>query len=214
MKSLLAEFAGTFALVLVGTGSIVLDEERMLALGALGIGLAFGGIVCLLILLLGRSSGAHLNPAVTAGFALAGLFPLARVPQYLIAQFSGAVAASLVLAFAFPSHPKLGASLPSGFVSDAFAMELLLTAILMGIILTFSQGPAILQSFTAVAVGLTVFLEAWLAGPFCGASMNPARSLAPAVVSGATQHLWVYVTATTAGALLIALLWRLAGYKK
>jgi aquaporin Z len=199
-KKLLAEVLGTFTLVFAGTGAIVINDLSGGAITHVGIAMTFGLVVMAMIQTFGDVSGAHLNPAVTAAFALAGRFSWRQVPFYLAAQLIGALAASAVLKALFPAHAALGATLPSGAVSQSFWLEVILTAILMLTILSVSVGAREKGITAALAIGAVVGLEALFAGPICGASMNPARSLAPALISGHLEHLWIYVVAPCLGA--------------
>ncbi len=196
----LAEAIGTFALVLAGTGAIVVNDASGGALGHAGVALTFGLVVMVMICALGDVSGAHLNPAVTLAFVVARRFPAARAPAYVAAQLAGAVAASGVLALLFPQHPTLGATLPAGPAWQSCVLEFLLSCLLMLVILRVSAGASEVGLLAGAAIGATVGMEALFAGPVSGASMNPARSLAPALVSGATRDLWVYLLAPALGA--------------
>lgn len=189
-ESILAELFGTFALIFLGTGVIVIGESPA------AISLTWALTVAALILLLGRTSGAHLNPAITLGLWSAGRFPAKRIPSYLLAQCTGALGASALLHALFPAHPGLGGTEPSVALALAFCLEVLMTALLMGAALAFSGTRA------ALLIGALVGMEAFLCGPLTGTSLNPARSLAPALVSGRMSHLWLYLTAPTLGALL------------
>jgi aquaporin NIP len=202
MKRLLAEFLGTFALVFAGTGAIVVDQSTGGAIGHAGVALVFGLVVLAMIQTFGDVSGAHFNPAVTLGFAAAGRFRRQGVPTYIIAQLCGALAASGLLKLLFPSSATLGTTLPAGSDAQSFILEVVLTAILMLVILSVSSGAKEKGINSGIAIGSVVALEAMFAGPISGASMNPARSLAPAIVSGNFQHLWLYPTATVLGALI------------
>ena len=202
MKPLLAELLGTFALVFAGTGAIVINELTQGSIGHAGIALTFGLVVMAMIQTFGDISGAHFNPAVSLAFAVAGKLPWARVPGFVGAQCVGAWLASGLLRFLFPSHELLGATLPGGPVSQSFILEVILTAMLMLTILSVSTGAKEKGITAALAIGAVVALEAMFAGPICGASMNPARSLAPALVSGHLDHLWLYLLAPVIGALL------------
>jgi aquaporin Z len=202
MKKLLAEVLGTFTLVFAGTGAIVANGVSGGAVTHVGIALTFGLGVMALIYTYGDVSGAHLNPAVTVAFAVAGRFGWREVPGYVLAQVLGALAASGMLKVLFPEQANLGATLPSGSVGQSFWLEVILTAILMMTVLSVSTGAKEKGVTAAIAIGGVVGLEALFAGPICGASMNPARSLGPALMSGQTQHLWVYLVATTLGAVL------------
>jgi aquaporin NIP len=202
MKRLFAEFLGTFFLVFAGTGAIVINQATGGAITHPGIALVFGLVVMVMIHTFGDVSGAHLNPAVTIGFAASGRFPWRGLPGYIGAQLAGAVSASSVLKTLFPSSPTLGATLPSGSVFQSFVLEVVLTATLMLTILSVSTGAREKGTTAGIVIGGLVGLEALFAGPISGASMNPARSLAPAIVSGNLQHLWLYPAATILGALI------------
>lgn len=202
MKRLFAEYLGTFFLVFAGTGAIVINQTTDGVIGHAGIALVFGLVVLAMIHTFGDVSGAHLNPAVTLGFAVAGRFPWADVTGYAVAQLAGAFTASGLLKFLFPSSATLGATLPAGSVSQSFILEVVLTAMLMLVILSVSAGAKEKGITAGIAIGAVIGLEAMFAGPICGASMNPARSLAPAIVSGHFEHLWLYPVATILGALL------------
>ena len=158
---------------------------------------------------LGNISGAHFNPAVTLAFALFNKFKWKQVLPYVMSQTLGAFAASTLLRLLFPANKLLGATMPSGVWSQTFILEFILTFLLMLVILHVANGSKEQGMFAGLAIGGTVLLEAMFAGPICGASMNPVRSLAPAVVSGHTQYLWVYLTATVFGALSAVPVWKL-----
>lgn len=202
MKKLLAEFLGTFGLVFAGTGAIVINHATGGVIGHAGIALTFGLVVMAMIYTFGDVSGAHLNPAVTLGFWAARRFPLREVPGYIVAQVAGALAASALLATLFPKDRLLGATLPAGSEGQSLIMELVLTALLMLTILSVSTGAKEKGITAGIAIGGVIALEAMFAGPICGASMNPARSLAPALVSGHLDHLWIYLYAPIVGALI------------
>ncbi len=202
MKKLFAEFLGTFALVFAGTGAIVIDRVSDGAIGHAGIALTFGLVVTAMIYALGDESGAHLNPAVTTAFAAAGRFAWREVPAYIAAQVLGAFAASGLLRALFPASATLGATLPAGAPMQSFILEIVLTFLLMFVILSVSTGAKEKGITAGIAIGAVIALEAMFAGPICGASMNPARSLAPAIVSGHLEHLWLYLAAPVLGALL------------
>ena len=205
MKKLAAEFIGTFSLVFAGTGAIVVNETSNGAVTHVGVALTFGLVVLAMIYTVGDISGAHLNPAVSLGFFAARRFPLCEVIPYIMSQCAGAFAASGILRFLFPRDATLGATLPAGSATQSFVLELILTAILMFVILSVSTGAAEKGITAGIAVGSVIGLEAMFAGPICGASMNPARSLAPAVVSQHLSSLWIYLVAPTTGALLAVL---------
>jgi aquaporin Z len=200
MRKLAAEMLGTFALVLTGTGAIVVNQVRDGAVTHVGICLVFGLIVLALIYALGEVSGCHINPAVTLGFYAAGRLEGRWVLPYVLSQCAGAFLASVAVWLLFPANPTLGATLPSGDAMQSFVLEILMTFLLMFVVLCVSTGAKEKGVMAGVAVGSVIALEALFAGPISGASMNPARSLAPAVVSGRLEHLWVYLTAPTLGA--------------
>lgn len=208
LRKFLSELLGTFAMVFAGTGAIVINAESGGAITHLGVALTFGLIVLAMIYTLGDVSGAHMNPAVTVAFAAAGLLPFASVLLYLAAQISGALLASLTLHFLFPQNATLGATLPAGLPMQSFALEIILSAILMFVILNVSHGSKEKGITAGIVVGSVIALEALFAGPICGASMNPARSLAPAIVSGNLQHLWIYLLAPVLGMLVAIPLFR------
>ncbi len=201
MKKLLAEFLGTLGLVFAGTGAIVVNDQTA-ALGHAGVALTFGLIVLAMIYCFGDISGAHMNPAVTIGFAAAGRSKWRSVPGYIAAQLAGAFAASGLLKFLFPASAHLGATLPAGSAVQSFVLEILLTFFLMLVVLSVSTGAKEKGITASIAIGAIIALEAMFAGPICGASMNPARSLAPALVSGHLENVWLYLTAPILGALL------------
>ncbi len=207
MRRYVAELIGTYALVFAGTGAIVINEQSG-ALGHFGVAATFGLIVLAMIYAFGDLSGAHLNPAVTLGFVVAKRFPLKEAAPYIVAQLSGALLASLTLRFLFPENATLGATFPAGSATQSFILELLLTYFLMLVILQVSQGSKEVGVMAGIAIGAMVGLEALFAGPICGASMNPARSIAPALVSGELRALWLYIVAPLLGALLATGTWR------
>jgi aquaporin Z len=201
MRRFLSEFLGTYALVFAGTGAIVIDAATNGAITHVGVSLTFGLIVMAMISTFGESSGAHLNPAVSVAFVAARRLPARDLAPYVGAQCAGALAASLTLRALFPESATLGATIPAGTAGQSFMLEVVLAAILMLVILAVSSGSREKGITAGIAIGATVALEAMFAGPISGASMNPARSLAPAVVSGQTEHLWIYLVAPIAGAL-------------
>ncbi len=210
MKKLIAEFIGTFALVFCGTGAAIINDITAGSIGQVGIGLTFGAIVCVMIYSFGSISGAHINPAVSLSMLSIKKMKLIDSMGYIVVQVLGAIAASFTLHFLFPTHEGLGATLPLGSQGQSFVLELILTYFLMLVILMVGNHNE-LSSFTGMAVGATVMLEATFAGPICGASMNPARSIGPALVSGNLSSLWIYIAAPILGALLSALTWLLLG---
>jgi aquaporin Z len=200
MKRGVAELIGTFALVFAGTGAIVVNETTGGAVTHVGIALTFGLIIVATIYTFGDISGAHLNPAVTMGFWAARRISTPDVLLYAAAQLAGAISASASLRLLFPQSKLLGATLPAGSDMQSFALELILTFLLMLTILNVSTGAKEKGITAGIAVGSVITLEAMFAGPICGASMNPARSLGPAFLSGHFEHLWLYLAAPPLGA--------------
>jgi aquaporin NIP len=200
MKRFMAEMIGTFALVFAGTGAIVINDATGGAVSHVGIALTFGLIVLAMIYTVGDISGAHLNPAVTIGFWSARRLPGREVVPYVASQLSGALLASGLLRILFPESKLLGATLPAGSEWQSFVLEIVLTFLLMLTILNVSTGAKEKGITAGIAVGAVIALEAMFAGPICGASMNPARSLAPAVLSGHIEHVCIYLIAPPIGA--------------
>jgi MIP family channel proteins len=208
MKKVAAEFLGTFILVFAGTGAIIVNGSSNGEVSHVGVALTFGLVVLSMVYAVGDVSGAHLNPAVTIGFFLAKRFQVRSILPYIASQCLGAVCASLVLLLMFPAHESLGATLPTGSPIQSFVMEAILTFILMFVILSVSSGPKEKGVMAGIAVGAVIGLEALFAGPVSGASMNPARSFAPALVSWRFESLWIYLTAPFLGSCLgVAAFW-------
>ena len=206
-RAYLAEFLGTFQLVFIGTGAVLLVETQELNYPQLWIGGAFGFAVFIGIMLFGKSSGAHMNPAVTIALWIKGAFHGKEVPFYLLFQFAGAIVASACLSLIYKDHQHYGDTLPNIGVWQSFALEFGLTFFLMlGVIFDVHRKSTLWQA--GLLIGTIVGLEAYFAGPLCGASMNPARSLSPALFSGMFSHLWIYLIATTLGASVVAFLFR------
>ncbi len=200
MRPYIAETFGTFALVFAGTGAIVINDVSGGTVTHGGIAFTFGLVVLAMIYAVGEVSGAHLNPAVTIGFFLARRFPGRRVLPYIVSQCTGAFLASGLLHLLFPSSATLGTTLPAGSAVQSLILEFVLTLLLMFVILSVSTGAKEKGITAGIAVGAVIAFEAMFAGPISGASMNPARSLAPAVVSGHLAGLWVYLAAPVLGA--------------
>jgi aquaporin Z len=197
-----SEFFGTFALVWCGTGAIVINDTSGGTVSHVGVALTFGLVVMALIYTFGDISGAHFNPAVTLAFTAAGRFDPRHVAPYIAAQLAGGVAASLVLRVLFPAHTGLGATVPRGAALQSLVLEAILTWFLMLVILNVSTGAKEKGITAGIVIGAVIGLEAMFAGPICGASMNPARSIAPAIVSGQMSSLWIYILGPIVGALL------------
>ena len=204
MKKCAAEFFGTFCLVFAGTGAIVVNASTGGVISHAGIALVFGLVVLAMVYTIGDISGAHINPAVTVGFYAAGRLEGQFVLPYIASQTLGALAASLAVRSILPAEASLGATTPAGSAMQSFVLETILTLILMWVILNVSTGAKEKGITAGIAVGAIVALEALFAGPISGASVNPARSLAPAVLSMKLDSLWVYLTAPFLGALLAA----------
>jgi aquaporin NIP len=208
VRSLAAEVFGTFALVFAGCGAIMVDAKTQ-ALGHLGVALCFGLVIMVMIYAVGHVSGAHFNPGVTFAFALTRHFPWPRVFLYWGAQVIGAIAAALLLRASLGNIAHVGATLPSGSDGQSFLWETVLTVFLMFVIMAVATDTRAVGEAAAIAVGATVGLDALFGGPISGASMNPARSLGPALVSGDLHALWIYLTAPFLGAALGALAYQL-----
>jgi|SRR6185312_14695105 len=211
MRKGIAELVGTFALVFCGTGAIIIDQVSGGAVTHVGVSITFGLIILAMIYALGDISGAHLNPAVSFGFVVAGRIELKEAIAYMLYQFAGAFLASLSLKILFPQVQNLGATMPAGSDMQSFILETILTFFLMFVILNVSSGAKEKGITAGIAVASVVGLEAMFAGPICGASMNPARSIAPAIVSGNInyrEHLWIYYSAPFLGALLAVLIFK------
>jgi aquaporin Z len=209
MRKYLAELLGTYALVFAGTGAIVIDQQTQGSITHVGVAITFGLIVMSMIYAFGDISGAHLNPAVSIAFTVAGRFPARELMPFILSQLTGAVLASLTLKLLFPANQFLGATIPAGSDMQSFILEFILTFFLMLVIINVAKGSKEQGMFAGIAIGSMVALEAMFAGPVCGASMNPARSFAPAVISGHTEHLWIYLAATTLGAVSAIPVWKL-----
>ena len=193
--------------------AIIINQESGGAITHVGIAITFGLIVSAMIYTIGDISGAHLNPAVTIAFWVAKVFPSKEIVPYILSQGIGAFLASFTLHLLFPNNTTLGATLPNGTAMQSFILELILTYILMFVIIHVAKGSKEQGMFAGLAIGSVVLLEAMFAGPICGASMNPIRSLAPAIVSGHLEHLWVYLMAPVLGAILAVLTWVLLKQK-
>jgi aquaporin NIP len=202
MKKLLAEFLGTYALVFAGTGAIIINQEAHGVITHVGIAITFGLVVMSMIYAFGDISGAHLNPAVSIAFTLAGRFEAKQLAPYILTQLAGALAASMTLRLLFPANELLGATMPAGSEMQSFVLEFILTFFLMLVIFNVAYGSKEQGMMAGIAIGSVVGLEAMFAGPVCGASMNPVRSLGPAIASMHLEHIWIYIAAPILGAAL------------
>jgi len=201
-----AEGLAAFALVFAGCGAVVADAEYGGALGPVGVSLTFGLVIMAMVYATGHLSGAHINPAVTLAFTLTSHFPAREAVVYVVAQCLGAVAGALLLLAVWPDQPAaLGATVPSVSVGGALAYEAVLTAILMFVIVAVATDTRAVGAGAAIAIGGTVALDALFGGPVTGASMNPARSLGPALASGTWTDFWIYLVGPVTGAALGAL---------
>ena len=208
-REVFAEAGGTFILVFMGTGAVMVNQISQGAITHLGISMVFGAIVAALIYALGHISGAHFNPAVTIAFWRSGFFPGDRVVAYILAQSAGAIAASGLLRSTFGNIANLGATLPmNGNWLQSLVLETVLTFILMFVIFGSGLDRRAPIGFAGIAIGLTVAVAAAVMGPITGASMNPARSIGPALVGGLWQHHWVYWVAPILGAQLAVVVYR------
>jgi MIP family channel proteins len=203
-RTLAAEFVGTFALVFAGCGAIMVNAKTG-QLGHIGVAITFGLVIMAMIYAVGHISGAHFNPAVTFAFALSRHFPWPRACTYWGAQLAGALTAAAILRGSLGNIAHVGATLPSGSQGQSFLWELVMTFFLMFVIMAVATDTRAVGEAAAIAIGGTVGLDAMFGGPISGASMNPARSAGPAIVSGDLHALWLYIVAPILGASLAAL---------
>ena len=203
-RALGAEALGTCALVFFGCGAIVVDAEEG-GLGHVGVSLAFGLVVMAMVYAVGHVSGAHINPAVTLALAFRGRFAWSAVPGYVGAQIAGAVLAAVFLRASLGNVADLGATQPSGSDGQSFVWEVLLTAVLLLVIVSVATDVRAAPGAAAIAIGGTIAVASLVGGPISGASLNPARSFGPAIVSGELSSLWIYLTAPVLGAMVGAL---------
>lgn len=208
MNKYISELIATYALIFFGSGAIIINTTSGGLLTHLGVAIAFGVVVMALIYGFGETSGCHINPAVTLAFWYAGTFPSKQVLPYIIFQAIGAFLASLTLKILFPDQEFLGGTLPAGTAMQSFVIEIILTFFLMLVVINVATGSKEVGTLAGIAIGGIVLLEALVFGPITGASMNPIRSLAPAIVSGKLQHIWVYLSAPIIGALLAIMVYK------
>jgi MIP family channel proteins len=210
LRAAAAEAVGAFALVFAGCGAIMVDAKTG-ELGQVGVALSFGLVIMVMIYAVGHVSGAHFNPAVTLAFAVIRHVSWSRVAAYWAAQCVGAIAAAAFLRVSLGDVANLGTTQPSGSLAQSFVWELLMTALLMFVIMAVATDTRAVGEAAAIAVGGTIGLCALFGGPVSGASLNPARSLGPALVSGELNALWLYLLAPTLGAVAGALAYTLVG---
>lgn len=209
IRRLTGEYIASFGLIFCGTGAIVIDQETGGSITHLGVAIVFGTIVLAMILAFGPVSGSHMNPAVTVSLAIAGRFNKKHILAYIGMQSAGALSASYILKFLFPANSLLGATIPRGSDVQSLILEGILSFFLMIVILTSTEKKEDTLIGPALAIGATVGLEALFAGPICGASMNPIRSLSPAIASGHFQSVWIYMVGPFAGMFLAVMADRL-----
>ena len=207
-RNYLSEGIGTFALVFAGTGAIIVNDVSGGVITHVGIALTFGLVIMVMIYSVGEISGAHFNPAVSLGFWMAGTFPGRQVVPYALSQLVGALLGSVLLRLLFPMHTSLGATVPTGSIMQSFVLEIALTFLLMFVIINVATGSKEQGIMAGAAIGATVGLAALFGGPISGASMNPARSLAPAFVIWEFETQWIYLLAPCLGAGLAVLAYR------
>ena len=200
LRACVAELIGTFALVFAGAGAVMVDAKTA-ALGHVGVAITFGLVIMVMIYAVGHVSGAHFNPAVSLAFAVTRHFPWPRVALYWLAQLVGALLAAALLRASLGNLAHVGATLPAGSDGQSFVWEIVLTAFLMFVIMAVATDTRAVGEAAAIAVGGTVGLDAMFGGPISGASMNPARSAGPAILSGDLRALWIYLVAPAVGAM-------------
>ncbi len=200
-KESMAEFIGTFALVFAGTGAIV-DDSLTGQLGHIGVAMSFGLVVGVLVCSLGHISKAHFNPAVTIGFFSISKMEKNLVLPYIIAQIGGAIFASALIYIIFGNSGNLGVTMPSGPWTQSFILEIIMTFFLMLVIISVATDARVKPEVSGIAIGGTVALDALFGGPISGASMNPARSLGPAIIGRIFEHQWIYLVAPVIGSLI------------
>lgn len=204
-KQLLAEAFGTMILIIIGCGAMALNETTGGAVGHFAVCLTFGVVVAVLVISLGHISSCHINPSVSIALWLEKRFEGKKVLPYIGAQIAGAIIGSVILKMIFPSSKTLGATLPEVTTQSAFTIELVISSVLFSTILFITHYTHKVWAI-ALTIGAIVFILAYIAGPQTGASMNPARSIGPAIISGNMTALWIYLTAPTLGMILPGLI--------
>ena len=211
--SLVAEFIGTFLLVFFGTGAIIVDGLYDGMVTHLGVALVFGLVVLVVIYAIGEISGAHLNPAVTWAFFVAKRIEAPKAVWYTLAQILAAIAASAILRAMFPETITMGETLPSNGLLPATIMEFILTFTLMFVIINVATGSKEQGVMAGLSIGFTVLICELMGGPVSGASMNPARSIGPALIGGNPTHLWMYIIVPLLGAISSIYVWKIITIK-
>jgi aquaporin NIP len=212
MKKLLSEFIGTYALVFAGTGSVIIDQQANGVITHVGIAITFGLVLMSMIYTFGGISGAHFNPAVSIAFSAAGKLPVSDLPGFVTAQVLGAICASLTMKFLFPANELLGATIPSGPAMQSFVLEMIITFLFMLVIIDVAYGEQ--KIFAGIAIGGALAFLILFEGPISGGSLNPARSIGPAIASGHYEHLWIYLTAPIIGALCAVPIYKIVTAKQ
>lgn len=210
IRKYIAEFIGTFFLLFTGTGAIIVNNLSNNALGHMGIAFTFGFIIVIMIYATGHISGAHFNPAVTIAFAVVRRFRTKDILPYILSQLSGAICASALLKLLLGDVGNMGCTTPSMPIGHSqilvsFIVEFVFTFCLMFVIMSVATDSRAEGSFAGLAIGLTVFVGAAVAGPISGGSFNPARSLAPAIISGQFNSIWIYILSPILGAITASL---------
>jgi aquaporin NIP len=208
IKRCTAEAIGTFGIVFFGCGAIMVAERFQGVISPAGISVVFGLIVAAMIYTLGHISGAHFNPAVTLAFAITRHFPFRSVLFYWVAQCVGSLVAMGLLFLLLPHGNGYGETVPHVPLLQAFIWEVILTFTLMFVVMGVAKDSRAVGTLAGLVIGATVMLTAFVGGPITGDSMNPARSLGPAIVSGRVDVLWLYILAPMVGAILGSLVYQ------
>ncbi|KAM7266232.1 hypothetical protein ACFE04_004129 [Oxalis oulophora] len=200
-RKLGAEFVGTFILIFAATAAPIVNQKYHGAESLIGNAACAGLAVMIIILSTGHISGAHLNPSLTIAFAALRHFPWVHVPAYIIAQVSASICASFALKGVFHPFMSGGVTVPSVSTGQAFALEFLITFNLLFVVTAVATDTRAVGELAGIAVGATVMLNILVAGPSSGGSMNPVRTLGPAIAAGNYRKIWIYILAPTLGAL-------------